>query len=316
MGHASWRRVSPGAEVLLTVALAMGMPQAAVPISQAGTPALANSDGSAAYELFRCEQVGSAFVAGFYNPPAGLLTARQLVELDRILDDVAKNPEVRVLVLTGEVPGVFVNHYDIASIVDARGLDQDAPTTDPVPKTSESTRLGLLHRALLKMEALPKPVIAAINGQAWGGGLEIALAADFRYMAAGDPTVGLPEIKVGVIPGGGGTQRLPRLIGLSRALDVILRGRVLDAKTAEEYGIVHRTVEPDRLLIEALKLADELALLPEASLAEAKRATRQGLSLPLEEGLRLEADALSRTLRSDEAKGRIRDYLEHGRSDP
>jgi enoyl-CoA hydratase/carnithine racemase len=166
-----------------------------------------------------------------------------------------------------------------------------------------------MHRMLLKLQRLSKPVIAAINGVAMGGGCELALACDFRYMAAGG-RIGLPEVRVGILPGAGGTQRMARLLGVAKALELMLLGDTVDAETAERIGLVHRAVEPDRLLDEALALANELAKRPALSVALIKRCVLEGVELPLEEALHLEQDAFWRTMRSEDAARLMRLYLQ------
>jgi methylglutaconyl-CoA hydratase len=143
-------------------------------------------------------------------------------------------------------------------------------------------------RALLDgMEALPQPVVAALNGAALGGGLELALACDLRVAAEG-VEVGLPEVGLGIIPGGGATQRLPRLLGVARAKELILTARRVAADEALAMGLVSAVMAPDRLDEEALALAARVARNAPISLRQAKRAVDRGLHLPLAEGLDLE----------------------------
>ena len=145
-----------------------------------------------------------------------------------------------------------------------------------------------IHELFLRMNRLDKVFIAAINGLALGGGCELALACDVRIMARGDHRIGLPEITLGIIPGAGGTQRLTRLLGAGRALEMMLEARVLTPQEAEAVGLVHRTTEPERLLGEALSTAERLARRSPASVAALKRAVYEGASRPLEEGLHIE----------------------------
>jgi len=153
------------------------------------------------------------------------------------------------------------------------------------------TEVSGFHRAfrtfLDGLEALPQPVVAALNGAALGGGLELALACDLRVAAEGIE-LGLPEVGLGIIPGGGGTQRLPRLLGVARAKDLILTARRVVAAEAFVMGLVSAVVAPDRLGDEALALAGRMARLAPVSLRQAKRAIDRGLHLPLPEGLDLE----------------------------
>jgi enoyl-CoA hydratase/carnithine racemase len=158
-----------------------------------------------------------------------------------------------------------------------------------------------MHQALLKIEALSKPVIAAINGRAHGGGFETALACDFRLMPT-NGSVGLPETGIGIIPGGGGTQRLSRLIGPGKAMELILLGKAVDGVAAEKLGMVTRAVEAEKLMNEAMALANQLAARPAVALKQAKRAIREGYNLPLEDALRIEQDAYYKAARSEETR--------------
>src|SRR5262249_48642601 len=139
------------------------------------------------------------------------------------------------------------------------------------------------------MDRCPQPIIAAIRGYALGGGLELALACDIR-IASEDAQLGLTEINLAIIPGGGGTQRLPRVVGRGKALEMILTGARIPASEALRIGLVERVVPPTELMATALELARTLAAKPPVALRYAKEAVVKGLELPLAEGLRLEGD--------------------------
>jgi enoyl-CoA hydratase/carnithine racemase len=144
-----------------------------------------------------------------------------------------------------------------------------------------------LRRALRAVEEAPQPFVAALNGAALGGGLELALACDLR-IAADSAQLGLPEVSLGIIPGGGGTQRLPRLVGIARAKDLVLTGRRVGAAEALAMGLVGRICPPQRLLDDALAYAGEVARNAPVSLRQAKRAIDAGFHLPIDEALSLE----------------------------
>ncbi len=144
-----------------------------------------------------------------------------------------------------------------------------------------------LRRALRGVEEAPQPFVAALNGAALGGGLELALACDLRIAVEG-AELGLPEVALGIIPGGGGTQRLPRLVGVARAKDLVLTARRIGAAEALAMGLVAQVSPPGRLLEEAVALAERIARNAPVSLRQAKRAIDGGLHLPLEEALDLE----------------------------
>jgi enoyl-CoA hydratase/carnithine racemase len=166
-----------------------------------------------------------------------------------------------------------------------------------------------LRDLLCGLEALPQPVVAAINGAALGGGLELALACDLRVVAEG-VEVGLPEVGLGIIPGAGGTQRLPRLLGVARAKDLILTGRRVGAAEALSMGLVSAVLPPERLAEEALALAAQVARNAPISLRQAKRAVDQGLHLPLAEGLHLENRLYQACLPTKDRQEALRAFAE------
>ena len=260
----------------------------------------------AAYKFIDIAQEGSALIGRMTNPPRNLLNASMVGELSALADEAEANESVRALVLTGAADGVFITHYDVGELSMASDRAREQEPAD------ETQDLHPMHQMLLKLQGLSKPVIAAINGTAMGGGCELALACDFRLMAKGG-MIGLPEVRVGILPGAGGTQRMARLLGTAKALELMLLGQLLDAESAERIGLVHRAVEPDRLLPETLDLAHELAQRPPLSIALIKRCVLEGSELPLVDGLRLEQDAFGQTMRSDDASRLMRQYLKTDR---
>jgi enoyl-CoA hydratase/carnithine racemase len=167
------------------------------------------------------------------------------------------------------------------------------------------------HRALDALASLPRATIAAINGYALGGGLELALACDFRICAE-DSRLGLPEVLLGLLPGGGGTQRLPRLIGSSRAKELIMTGRQVPADEALAVGLVNRVAPPDDVLDVALEWAAALARGPLVSHGLAKAAIDGGLEGTLAHGLVAELAAFSAVARTEDAGRGIASFAEHG----
>jgi len=273
---------------ILVAALTLSSASLAAPLDDAATK----------YTTIQVERHDKVLVAKFHNPPRHTMNPTMVAELSDLLTHVEDDEQSRVLVLTGAAQGVFIASYDVGEI----GRSNAGPTTqgeitvqDPKPE------LHKLHQALLKIEALSKPVIAAINGRAHGGGFETALACDFRLMPE-NGSVGLPETGIGIIPGGGGTQRLSRLIGPGKAKELILLGKTVDGVTAEKLGMVTRTVDADKLIEESMALANQLAARPAIALKQAKRAIREGYNLPLEDALRVEQDAYYKAARSEETR--------------
>jgi enoyl-CoA hydratase/carnithine racemase len=245
----------------------------------------------------------ATLVAVMSNPPRHMLNAAMVEELHALVDEIAGDPSVRALILTGGADGTFITHYDVGELA---GVSDAARARSDI---GAGTELHRMHKLLLKLQALPQPVIAAINGTAMGGGCELALACDFRLMAAGDGVIGLPEVRVGILPGAGGTQRMTRLLGAAKALELMLLGDTVDAAQAARIGLVHRAVESTRLMDEALAWAAELAARPALSVALIKECVLQGAQLPLEDGLRFEQERFWRTMRSEDASRLMRAYL-------
>lgn len=238
---------------------------------------------------WRVEKHGAIAVVVFDRPPENLMTYLLLDDLHAVLDDLAEDTGVTVVVLTGAVPGYFVGHADLDD-VEQIVHDRVGPG-DP----------DAWGRTLARFASMPQPVVAAVNGQAWGGGCELALAALWRIASAG-AHFRFVEVGAGAIPGAGGTQRLPRLVGPARAAEMILSGRRVDADEALALGLVE-TVLPEAGFLEAV-LTDlaPVAEAPRHTVVAAKRALVDGLALPLEEGLAQEQRLFRATLTSPESR--------------
>jgi enoyl-CoA hydratase/carnithine racemase len=167
-----------------------------------------------------------------------------------------------------------------------------------------------MHEVLLKMEHTPKVFIAAIGGHCLGGGLEISLATDFRFAADGEYRLGVPEVTLGLLPGNGGTQRLPRLIGRQKAMELLVTGKALDPKTAAALGVVDRLVAADQLLPDAIAFAASMAAGPRVAVGEIKLVAKQGLEMSLESGLALEREGIFRLFESADAKEGLSAFAE------
>jgi enoyl-CoA hydratase len=262
-----------------------------------------------AYQFLQTRREGSALVVTMTNPPRNLLNATMVAELTTLAGQLESDEEVRALVLTGGADGIFITHYDVGELSTLSDRMQGATTGDPA-----GGELHGMHKLLLKLQALPQPVIAAINGTAMGGGCELALACDFRLMAdMPGAVIGLPEVRVGILPGAGGTQRMTRLLGVAKAMELMLLGDTLDATSAERVGLIHSAVAPDQLMAEALALAERIAGLPRLSVAMIKQCILRGSEMSLEDGLRFEQDAFWKTMRSEDALRLMRAYLKSER---
>ena len=221
-----------------------------------------------------------------------------LAELEAFAGAFGADPRQGALVLTGSGEKSFVSGADIQELasLDARGAE-------------ELSRLG--QRVVGAFAASPKPVIAAINGFAFGGGFELALACHLR-IASENAVMGLPETSLGIIPGYGGTQRLPRLIGQGRALEMILAGRhrTIKAEEAERLGIVNRVVPRERLLDEAVALAAKILENGPIAVAAALEAVETGLSMTLDQGLRFESALFGFMASTEDTREGLTAFLE------
>jgi len=218
-----------------------------------------------------------------------------LKELETAVESCEGNDDIRVVVLTGNEKA-FIAGADIENM--AKGDIKNAyKLTDLTMRVQE------------RLADLPKPTIASISGYALGGGCELALCCDFR-IAADNAMLGLPEITLGIIPGGGGTQRLPRLINLGAAARMILLGEMIKAKEAQEIGLVDKVVSLDELENETQKWVAKLKKKPALAVRAAKTAMRKGLSTSLKEGLQIEQDLFCMLFGTEDQKEGMTAFME------
>lgn len=233
------------------------------------------------------------------NPPRGYMNAETAAQMLAAID-TAVTDKVRALVFTGGIPGVFIRHYDVGEIVAVANAARSGAVA------AGSDRAASPVYALIdRMMQLQIPTMAAINGMCMGGGFEFALTCDIRLAIKGDYTLGLPETRLGILPGLGGLQLLARLIGLPRATEMVLRGTVISPADAEKLGIVTHLVEAD-VLGAALELAADLAGRPPHAIRLVKQMAQQiaagenisdgmdGASLAFFESLTINDDAMKK----------------------
>jgi enoyl-CoA hydratase/carnithine racemase len=245
-------------------------------------------------EFVRIELAGAVATIRLDRPPANALARQVSEELQDAARSVAVDRSVRCVVVWGG-ERIFAAGADIKAMVDF-GPEEIAPD------------VRALEQACRDVEAMPQLTIAAVNGFALGGGLELALACDFRF-AAEDAELGLPEITLGIIPGAGGTQRLPRVVGLTNARDLILSGRRVGASEALAMALVDRVVDAQDVYPVALEEARRLAEGPTAAYAAAKRAL-SAADRPLAEGLEVERDAFVPLFATRDQEEGMRAFLE------
>ena len=231
------------------------------------------------------------------NPPMNALSSSLLEELEAEIDALDADAEVRAIVLRGAGERAFVAGADIKEFP---ALRQSA---------SEGGSARGIQRLGRRMDAAATPFVAAIRGFCLGGGLELAMCCDIR-ICADDARLGQPEIKLGLIPGGGGTQRLPRLVGIGRAMFLNLTGEFVDAETAYAWRLVEKVVPVADLEDAALAIASQIAAQSPHAVAVLRELARTTRDLPLDEGLRREADGFVRCLRSEDGAEGVAAFIE------
>jgi enoyl-CoA hydratase/carnithine racemase len=277
------------------------------------------------------ERAEGVLVATIDNPPLALMTDEIVAELEALSRRAEGDPGVRGVVLTGAHPERFVAHYEVAELLagaraspaikagPAHGLLSAVAALRRVPGAvaamagtqvsglSDAERFG---EVLSRFESSGAVTVAALNGSAMGGGCELSLACDFRIMADGPFQIGQPEILLGFPPGGGGTQRLTRLLGTGPALRMCLEGAPLSPHEAREAGVVDEVVPAAEVLERAVALATHLGRRSKAGVAAVKRAVYRGGALPLGAGLRLERAEFMATLVTSDAEEAMAAYVE------
>ena len=261
------------------------------------------------YKHLKIEDNGEIIICYLSNPPTHTLTAQGLMEIHDFLDSLASNKKLRVLAFTGAGEDVFIRHYEVGELADS--AEKNISKNKETNKTDNNSKKELhgFHKMLLKMRDLDAIVIAGINGNTAGGGCEFSLGCDLRVMSSGDYFIGLPETGVGILPGGGGTQRLARLIGTSRALDLILHGKLILNTKAFEYGIINEILPKDSFVESLKEYCQVLAKRAPIALREVKKAIHKGIDLPLEEALLVEQEAFNETMNSKDAARAMRTML-------
>jgi enoyl-CoA hydratase/carnithine racemase len=240
-------------------------------------------------------------VATFVRPPRNLMSFEAMSQLEQLVETVAVDESVNLLILTGGVPGYFVGHAGIADLTRLASREQ-----------AEGLDAAVWPRTFARLRSMPQPVIAAVNGQAWGGGCEVALAATMR-VAAASAHLAQVEVPLGLIPGAGGTQWLARLVGPGRAAELILSGRVVGAAEALDINLVE-AVFPDEGFLEAVvdwSLA--IATQPRHAIVAAKQALLGAFEVPLDEGLRRESRLFMRCQRRPDTLAREQAMLDRYR---
>jgi len=255
------------------------------------------------YQAYECLRIaierGVVFVT-IDHPPINLFDLALIREMFRLGSELESDGDVRVVVFDSANPEFFIAHADVALI-------QRLPVEVP-PKPTE---LGVFHAMVDRFRTMPKATIAKIEGRARGGGSEFVLSLDMRFGALGRAVLGQPEVALGIIPGGSGTQRLPRLVGRGRALEIILGCDDFPADLAERYGYLNRALPAAELGPFVTRLAFRIASFPAEAIALAK-ASVAAAELPTREGLLEEAHYFNQSVATPAARSRMQRFLESG----
>ena len=256
------------------------------------------------FNHLRIEDNGNYVICYLSNPPTHTLTSSGVNEIHAFLDQIEKRDDLRVLAFTGDGESVFIKHYEVGELANTaeRNLETKKDKQDP-------KELHAFHTMLLRLRDLDAIVVAGINGNTAGGGCEFSLGCDLRIMADGNFLIGLPETSVGILPGGGGTQRLSRLIGSSRALDLILHAQLLSPKEAFDLGIINKLVSQVSFNQELISYCEDLSNRAPIALQQVKKIIHQGLEMTLEESLLVEQKAFDVTMNSKDAARAMRALL-------
>jgi enoyl-CoA hydratase/carnithine racemase len=241
------------------------------------------------WRLIRLDKEGPLAVVTLVNPPLNVLHPQMVAELDDCFTGLGADPEVVVAILTGEGERAFCAGFDIKEF--PRMME---------PGGAEAMA-AQLHSGLLKIAHLGKPTVAAVNGLALGGGLEVAMACDIRVVAE-NAQLGQPEIKLGLFPGAGGTQRLPRLVGAGVAKELMYLGDPIDAAEAHRIGLANRVVPQGEALNAAKEMAQRMAGMAGVALRYIQQAVNRGLDTSLEAGLKIEADLFAKVFQTEDIR--------------
>lgn len=258
------------------------------------------------YETIDLRVEGRLATITIDNPPVNVITRTLLIDLLKVTERLAAgDPDVTVVVLQSANPEFFIAHFDVAALV-------ASDTSEPAQRRDELNVFDQLCERFHTMDAL---TICKIAGRVGGGGAEIAMGCDMRFGALGHAVVNQMEVPIGILPGGGGTQRLPRLVGWGRACEMILGGVDLDAETGERWGWFDHAVALNELDARVDALASRVASFPPEAVRHAKAAMRAGAA-PLREGLLTETHHFDQLMRTETAATAMQRFLDFGGQTP
>jgi enoyl-CoA hydratase/carnithine racemase len=250
-------------------------------------------------KYFMVERDGPVVIWKYNNPPKNLWSTEAAAEYNQLVEEMNADPTLRAGIFTSALSDVFIQHFDVSLLVMRGEMLKANPNALPLSAPRPAYRPG------------SKVIIAAINARLAGGGLELAQGCDFRFMSR-TAWAAQPEVVVGILAGGGGTQRMPRLIGIDKALEIQLTGRAIYADEAERLGLITRACDPHKLMTEAISFAKRIAAQPPLAVAHIRKAIYEGMSMPLVDGLALESRLFSELVRSDDALRLMKEYVGGG----
>ncbi|MDK1025608.1 MAG: enoyl-CoA hydratase/isomerase family protein [Gammaproteobacteria bacterium] len=253
------------------------------------------------YQLLDITIDKGVLFATINNPPINLMTIPLYMELVSFTEEVEVDDDIRVVVMQSAVPDFFIAHFDVEALL----------ATDISEPAIRSSELNPFHLMCERMRTMPKATIAKIDGRVGGGGSEFASSCDMRFGSLEKTKINQMEVALGILPGGSGTQRLPRLVGRGRAMEIVLGSDDLDAATAEKWGYLNRALPASGLDEFVDRLAYRIAGFPGQAIALAKESVNHA-ELPLREGLAEEAYLFQQSLRTHGAQTRMKQYMELG----
>ena len=252
------------------------------------------------YTLIDVQRDGPLVTATVNNPPINLITMALFGELARLAEELEADPAALVFVLKSADPDFFLAHFDVAALI--------AMADAPAPPTDDA---NAYHAMCQRFRTMDKVTIAQIEGRVGGGGAELSMNFDMRFGVIGKTVISQMEVPIGILPGGSGTQNLPRLVGRARAMEIILGGIDVDAETAERWGWLNRALPANAIDAHVDALARRIASFPADAVRLAKQSVNSA-TLPMAEGCQQEADLFQTLLFSDPARHAMRRFLELG----
>ncbi|WP_421837116.1 enoyl-CoA hydratase/isomerase family protein [Novosphingobium sp.] len=252
------------------------------------------------YKLLHVSQTGAMVTAVVDAPPINVITMALFAELAALAEELEADPDALVFLLKSADPDFFLAHFDVSLLI-AMANAPSGPSGD----------VNTYHAMCDRFQRMDKVTIAQIEGRVGGGGAELAMSFDMRFGVIGKTVINQMEVPIGILPGGTGTQRLPRLVGRARAIEIIIGAGDLDAETAEKWGWLNRALPADAIDAHVAALAQRIASFPPEAARLAKRSI-EAAALPLDEGCKIEAGLFQTLLFSDTAREKMRSFMERG----